>query len=466
MNDRPIERAGGRTGDRPAERPLESAVRSAQDIRETARRLSGLHEAALTGELTPEAPRDAPRTVIGESWQRVLDRGVDPERPSDQHLLSVAELEHRRQRSRLASVLPLLGGELLPSADAAQQIMVVTDAEGRVLWRDGSAPIRRMADRLGFDKGADWTEGVVGTNAIGTALVAGSPVLVHSAEHFLRSHHQWTCAAAPLRDPRDGRLLGTVDLSGPAHSFHPTTLALVSAVARLAEGELRTRHHASLGRLRASAAPVLARIGGRALAVDPHGWTAAVTGMTPPDRVALPREPEAGPLWLPRYGMCTLEPLPGGWLIRLGRPEPAPGPHRVVLDLGGPGGPVVTVAGPAGSWSHALTPRHAELLFLLATHPRGRSAAELARDVFGDGGRTVTVRAELSRLRRHLAGVLAHRPYRFADGVEVELRLPARPVELLPHSTAPGVLAARRSGDDRPGGQPPENPVHGQHPLP
>ncbi|QHC24860.1 helix-turn-helix domain-containing protein [Streptomyces sp. GS7] len=460
MSDRPIDSTGARTTDRSHDRPVESAVRSAQDIRETARRLATVHEAALTGELPSDAARDAPRPVIGESWRRVLGSGVDPDRVRAQQPLSVAELEHRRQHSQLASILPVLSGGLLPTADAAQQIMVVTDAEGRLLWREGSAPIRRMADRLGFDKGADWTEGVVGTNAIGTALVARSPVLVHSAEHFLRSHHSWTCAAAPLHDPRDGRLLGTVDISGPAHSFHPTTLSLVSAVARLAEGELRTRHHASLERLRSSAAPVLARIGGRALAVDPNGWTAAVTGMTPPDRVALPKTPVAGPLWLPRYGMCTLEPLPGGWLIRLGRPEPTPRPHRVVLDVGGRDGPAVTVAGPAGSWSHALSPRHAELLFLLAAHPRGRSAAELARDLFGDGGRTVTVRAELSRLRRHLAGVLAHRPYRFADGVEVELRLPPRPLELLPHSTAPAVLAARRGGGFAAGGA--RVPPHGR----
>ncbi|MFE1776058.1 GAF domain-containing protein [Streptomyces sp. NPDC059008] len=428
-----------------SDRPIHSAIWSAQDIRSTARRLATVHEAALAGEAPPGAAPESPRAVIGESWRRVLGSGVDPDRDQPQFLLSVAELEHRRQKSQLATVLPVLNEGLLATADAAQQIMVVTDAEGRVLWREGSAPVRRMADRLGFDKGADWTEGVVGTNAIGTALVARRPVLVHSAEHFVRSHHQWTCAAAPLHDPRDGRLLGTVDISGPAHTFHPTTLSLVSAVARLAEGELRTRHHTSLERLRSSAAPVLARLGGRALAVDPHGWVVGVTGLTPTERVALPKAPEAGPLWLPRYGMCALEPLPGGWLIRVGRPEPAAGPSRVVLDVSGRDGATVTVSGPAGSWSHALTPRHAELLFALAAHPPGRSAVELAEDLFGDGSRTVTVRAELSRLRRHLGGVLAHRPYRFADGVEVELRLPPRPVELLPQSTAPAVVAARRA---------------------
>ncbi|MET7797741.1 GAF domain-containing protein [Streptomyces decoyicus] len=427
-----------------SDRAIDSAIWSAQDNRATAHRLATVHEAVLAGEVAPGDSSGAPRAVIGESWRRVLISGVDPDRDRPQILLPVAELERRRQMSQLAAVLPVLNEGLLPSADAAQQIMVVTDAEGRVLWREGSAPVRRMADRLGFDKGADWTEDVVGTNAIGTALVARRPVLVHSAEHFVRSHQQWTCAAAPLHDPRDGRLLGTVDISGPAPSFHPTTLSLVSAVARLAEGELRTRHHLSLERLRSSAAPVLARIGGQALAVDPSGWVAGVTGLTPRDRVALPKSPEAGPLWLPRYGMCTLEPLPGGWLVRVGRQEQEAGPSRVVLDVSGRDGSTVTVSGPAGSWSHELTPRHAELLFVLAAHPQGRSAAELARDLFGDDSRTVTVRAELSRLRRHLASVLAHRPYRFADGVEVELRLPPRPAQLLPQSSAPAVAAARR----------------------
>ncbi|WP_329145112.1 GAF domain-containing protein [Streptomyces sp. NBC_01456] len=427
-----------------SDRRIDSAIRPDRDVRATARRLATVHEAALTGEATGGAPLAAPRAVIGESWRRVLVSGVDPDRDRPQNPLSVAELEHRRQASPLTAVLPVLHEGLLPAADAAQQIMVVTDAEGRVLWREGSAPVRRMADRLGFDKGADWSEGVVGTNAIGTALVARRPVLVHSAEHFVRSHQQWTCAAAPLHDPRDGRLLGTVDISGPAPSFHPTTLSLVSAVARLAEGELRTRHQLSLERLRSSAAPVLARFGGRALAVDPSGWVVGVTGLTPPDRVALPKEPQAGPLWLPRYGRCALEPLPGGWLIRVGGRERDLAPSRVVLDVGGPDGPALTVSGPAGSWTHELTPRHAELLFVLAAHPRGRSAAELARDLFGDASRAVTVRAELSRLRRHLGSVLTHRPYRFADGVEVDLRLPAARAHLLPQSSAPAVAAARR----------------------
>ncbi|MDJ0340722.1 GAF domain-containing protein [Streptomyces sp. PH10-H1] len=408
-------------------------------VRDSARLLASVREAALAG----DAPPAALRTVIGESWLRVLNHGVDPDIGRHSTLLSTEEIEHRRQSSPLGDVMPLLREGLVSVADIASHIMVVTDADGRVLWRDGSLAVRKSADRLGFAEGASWAEDVVGTNAIGTALVTRAPVQVHSAEHFVRTHHAWTCAAAPLHDPRDGRLLGVVDISGPAATLHPATLSLVTAVTRVAEGELRLRHWASIERLRAIAAPLLARIEGKAVAVDRNGWTAAVTAMAPPDRVALPLSVRSGEVWLPSLGMCSLEPLPGGWLIRVGDRQRPSAASRVVLDVSLPRAWAVTVSGAAGCWAQQLSPRHAELLFVLAVHRGGRSAAELAHDLFGDAGRTVTVRAELSRLRRNLAGVLAHRPYRFADGVDVELIRPHHPADLLPHSQAPAVRAAR-----------------------
>ena len=69
-------------------------------------------------------------------------------------------------------------------ADASQFLMVVTDADGVMLWREGSARVRCVADRLGFSEGAMWTEQTVGTNAIGTALAEAAPVQLFSAEHF------------------------------------------------------------------------------------------------------------------------------------------------------------------------------------------------------------------------------------------------------------------------------------------
>ncbi|MFD9885963.1 GAF domain-containing protein [Streptomyces alboflavus] len=420
-----------------------TAVKTAQ----AARLLREVRDARIAG----ERPRVGPRPEIGASWDRMLASGVDPEHDFRSGVLSTDEVERLRQASPLRHVLPVLREGLLSVADVAQHIMVVADAEGRLLWREGNRSVLRMADGHGFEIGADWRESIVGTNGVGTALVARRPVQVFSAEHFVRTHHRWTCTGAPISDPRDGRLLGVVDISGPLDTMHPATLALVCSVAKLAEARLREAHLTALDRLRSVAAPVLARMDGRAVAVDSHGWTAAVTGMPPVDRLALPKSLVDGRSWLPALGMCTVAPLPGGWLLRLDEEErdvAGPGAGtRVVVDVAGPHRWTVAVTGSADCWSHELSPRHAELLYLLAVHRSGRTAAGLAADLFGDPARTVTVRAELSRVRRYLGGLLAHRPYRFHEDTDVQLLLPEDPSRLLPHSLAPAVLRARAAAE-------------------
>ncbi|MFJ8312766.1 MULTISPECIES: GAF domain-containing protein [unclassified Streptomyces] len=421
---------------------LDATRLAAMGAAESTRLLKGMRAAALEGRRS----RILPRTEIEESWRRMLSRGLDPDRGRHAGLLPLGEVERRRHQSPLTEVLPVLRDALVAVADAAQHIMVVSDAEGRLLWREGHASVLKGADALGFEVGADWSETVVGTNGVGTPLVTGRPMQVFSAEHFVATHHAWTCAGAPVVDPRDGQLLGVVDISGPLSTMHPATLSFVTSVARLAEAELRNRHSAALDRLRSVAAPVLSRIGGRALAVDPNGWVAAVTGMPPMDRLAPAKSFRSGRVWLPPLGMCSVEPLPGGLLVQVSDEGAAAGgttARRVVLDLSRSRRCSVTVSGEAGSWTQELSPRHAELLFVLALNREGRSAAQLAQDIFEDPTRTVTVRAEMSRLRRHLAEVLAHRPYRFTEDVRVEVVRPDRPADLLPRSSSPAVRQAR-----------------------
>jgi len=420
---------------------------AASDAARAARVLSEVRDATLSGQRAPLAPRP----VIGESWGRMLRSGVDPEHDFRSGLLTAEEVRRRREESPLRHVLPVLREGLVSVADAAHHIMVVADADGRVLWREGSAAVLRKADALGFLLGADWRETTVGTNGVGTPAVVRRPVQVFAAEHFVRSHATWTCTGAPITDPRDGRLIGVVDVSGPLETMHPATLAWVDSVAKLAEARLRELHLTTLERLRAVAAPALARLGGRALVVDRDGWTAAVTGMPYSRRIALPTALSAGRHRLPALGVCAVEPLEAGWLVRVAEEEPLPRDTstRIVLDVVQPRRWTVTVSGSLGSWTRELSPRHAELLYLLAAHRAGRSAAELAEDMFGDAARTVTVRAELSRVRRYLGGFLEHRPYRFCDDVDVTVLRPADPRDLLPHSTAPAMVRARHTATVR-----------------
>lgn len=415
----------------------EPALAVGDDPRSYAALLSEVYDATMAGHRAPARPRD----VIADSWNRLLDKGIDPERHSPPDV-DTSGLDALRQASGLMAVLDDVSRGLESLIADGDNILVVADARGRVLWRSGSNRVLGHADRLGFTEGAAWSEGAVGTNAIGTALASHRAVQVFSAEHFLRSHHPWTCAGAPIKDPRTGHVIGVVDVSGPAATIHPTTIALVDLVARLAESQLREAHDRTLNRLRTVAAPILARIGAPALAVDPDGWVAAVDSLPPHNRIALPGNVTPGRAWIPTLGACDVDTLPGGWLVRLAPDgDAAPAIARVVLDLRD--APTLELVGQFGGWRREISPRHAEILYVLATHRQGRSAPELAEDLYGDRSRVVTVRAELSRLRRQFAGLVLGQPYRFGDVSDVEVRYPADMTTLLATSTAPAVRAAR-----------------------
>ncbi|MFJ3215821.1 GAF domain-containing protein [Kitasatospora sp. NPDC086801] len=396
-----------------------------------------------------------PRPEIGDSWARLRRLGLDPDAGAAAVHLGPAEIEQRRRTSGLDAVMPVLRDTLLQPVGQTPLILAIADAEGHVLWQEGERALRRSADRIGFLTGARWIEESVGTNGIAVALRAQRPMHVHSAEHYLRSHHSWTCVAAPVHDPGTGRLVGAINLSGPARNVRPYLLQLTATAARLAETELRAHRLEALHQLRTLAAPMLARVAGPALVVDSAGWTAAAAGLPPPGRLRVPVDGwgAASVHWVPGLGECALEPLADGWLVRPVRPpeaddsgtvtaEQAEG-ARLRLDLRRQDRPELTVRGTAGSWSHPLSPRHAELLLLLATGREGSTAAQLAEALFGDAGRTVTVRAELSRLRRYLGGLLAHRPYRITESVLVTVDGPDDPYDLLPASSAPAVRRLR-----------------------
>ncbi len=382
-----------------------------------------------------------PRTAVAASWRRVAASGVDPGGAPAIEPLAEGELERRRATSGLARLVPRLTHALSSVVDAGQ-LVVVADTEGRVLWRTGTSAVRRLADGLGFVGGSAWTEGNVGTNAIGTCLVLGDGVHIQGPEHFVESHTRWGCAAAPLTDPWTGASLGVVDVSGPSRGMHPAELALVQLAARVTTLELVEERRAGLERLRSHAAPLLARIGGEALAVDAHGHVAAAVGMRGPDRVALPDDLAGGAVWLPSLGSATAEPLPGGWLLRFGPADQPGSGGSLVLDLTGT--PRLTVTGASGSWQQTLTPRHAEILAaLVVAGPAGRTAAGLADDLFSDPSRVVTVRAEVSRLRRALGSVLLTQPYRISPAVPARIVLPDDRRATLPGSSAPVVTTLR-----------------------
>ena len=390
-----------------------NAVAPGTDLGQHARALQRVHDAVMGGAEPPARPR----ALVSRSWSRVLSLGLDPTRANARDPLPWAEVERRRRASPLALVVDEIRAVLTSVADASRFIVVVTDADGTILWREGSAAVLRRADALGFTEGATWTEDHVGTNAIGTALAEQAPVQLFSAEHFEEGQHPWYCTASPVHDPRTGALLGIVDVSGPALTLHPALVALVDTATKLAEARLWRHHELALRRLRRSAEHVLATTRGPLLLVDDDGWVAHHAGVLVRDRIAAPRADR--PVTVPGLGLCVPERLGEGWLVR-------PDQHAVRLTarlrtVDGQG--VLEVSGASdagGGWRTSLTPRHAAILRLLAhAGPDGLSAARLSRALFGDDEHVVTVRAEVSRLRRVVGAIVGTAPYRVADGVRL-----------------------------------------------
>lgn len=380
---------------------------SGTDLFSLARTLAHTHDAVFTG----HAPATEPRPLVGRSWQRMLRRGLDPAGRNERMISPLAEVESRRRATRLRLVIDELTAVLLRMPTAGDFLLVVTDADGIILWRDGATANRRQADRLGFIEGAVWTEDVVGTNAIGTAIAEETSVQLFSAEHFETTQHPWFCTAVPLHDPSTGDLLGVVDISGPALTLHPSVQTLVHTAVRLAEARLTIEHQLSLTRLRDRYSPVLACGTGPALVVDDDGWVAHSRGLHGRDRVDVPREGRA--LELPGIGLCLPERIDGGWLLR-----PTPEHTRVCVRLDHANS-LVHITGAQGPTAVSLTPRRLQIVSAIdLAGPDGISAAALSRAIYGDADHVVAIRAEVSRLRRKLGALLRTRPYRWADDVE------------------------------------------------
>lgn len=427
---------------------------SAEDLVADAHRLRRIYDDGLgTG------AAGGPRPVVSESWQRSLAARVDPDSRLPPLVYEADELREVRENHPLHAVLPVLRTTLVSIADEAMHVMLVTDADGHVLWRDGAHGLLPSADDVGLVEGTRWTEDAIGTNAMGTALALDEPVRIHSAEHLVRTYHDWTCVAAPVHDPDTGDTIGAVDISGPLHTVHPALVQLVTATAQLAENQLRVRLAIADERLRVKNMPHLAALrgaegallsaSGRVIASEPYGRF--------PERIRLVEGADRVHLGDGRE--MAVEELPEGYLLvppsrRRGRVVARSSPGSLALRFTGGAGPRITLDGTEA----AATLRPAEILTALALHPDGLSGEQLTLMLYGEEGNPTTVRGEIHRLRSSLgADLLLTRPYRLATVPDADFlrvraavregratdALDACHGELLPRSDAPAVRELR-----------------------
>src|SRR6476620_5677835 len=111
----------------------EPAVAVGEDPRRYARLMSAVYDATMAGDRAPARPRK----VIEDSWHRLMARGIQPDAlPAPE--VEDAPLNLLRLSSVRMGVLDEISRGLESLVAEGDNIRVVADAQGRVLWRSGS----------------------------------------------------------------------------------------------------------------------------------------------------------------------------------------------------------------------------------------------------------------------------------------------------------------------------------------
>jgi transcriptional regulator of acetoin/glycerol metabolism len=177
------------------------------------------------------------RSEIADSWIRCRKYGVDPHNGrGNVKYPNIDELINKN--SELISVARPVIESIYSLVRGSGFALFLADKDGYIIDVIGDEDIMEKVEELNFLKGELWSEKVVGTNAIGTALYLNKPVQTIGAEHYGENQHSWTCSAAPIYD-EDDNLIGCINMSGNYYNAHSHTLGIVTAAAQSIQKQMK-----------------------------------------------------------------------------------------------------------------------------------------------------------------------------------------------------------------------------------
>lgn len=207
---------------------------------------------------------------------RCLAAGLDPHDQPSRTVVDDATLREARQRRDLLRRLAFCEMDNLYHQIAGSNFMIAfAGADGILLDTITDQSFSAMAGASCIRPGTVWTETSCGTNALGTVIQTGLPIMVHGAEHFFTQFGALTCTAAPVYGA-DGVLAGVLDASSDCGSRQQHTRALVSmAATQIENGLFRECHRTDLLIALHNRPEYLHTLSAGLLAVDPGGMVLA-----------------------------------------------------------------------------------------------------------------------------------------------------------------------------------------------
>ncbi len=177
-------------------------------------------------------------SAIEMSWERCIGYGLDNDHTSEFAPLERVLLSEQLEKSRhlLTHAQPVMD-VLFEQIVDTQNVVVLANNAGYILHSCGDPEFLTRAEKVALAPGVEWSEANRGTNAIGTAIAMGAPVVVDGSQHFLSANRFLTCSASPIYDPY-GHLTGILDVSGDHRSSNRHTMALVRMSVQMIENRM------------------------------------------------------------------------------------------------------------------------------------------------------------------------------------------------------------------------------------
>lgn len=194
--------------------------------------MSGIEDANFS-QLRPE---------VRESWLRSKAYGLRPEKSKAPRVLEDDVLTLLQSESTLAQVCsPILNFTFDALRDLPNVLLLVADAQGRILEYVAGPRAQSAAEEINAISGACWTEEIMGTDSLACCLRIQRPISIVGFEHYIQVGQNWAGHAAPIKDLFSNRLAGVVCIYGFQEEAHAKAKALVANCAHLIERSLHSK---------------------------------------------------------------------------------------------------------------------------------------------------------------------------------------------------------------------------------
>ena len=194
------------------------------------------HAVRARGNAMP--PEGMPQGVVLDSWVRCMQSGLDVAARPEIQVVGAGDLARRRERAAVVNRLARAELETLSRQIAGSNFLLAfTDHEGVILDVCADNRFSMSGSGAGILAGSRWSEGVCGTNGVGTALFTGQSVAITGLEHYFFELGDISCTATPVRDEL-GEIVGVLNAASYFESRQRHTQALVQMAATHIENGL------------------------------------------------------------------------------------------------------------------------------------------------------------------------------------------------------------------------------------